>query len=69
MDKKNESGNIAWILSYDDVPQYKKCYSDTEEEVVKEANRLMNNLKYQVNNKVTKIYPNEDKWELHILNK
>jgi hypothetical protein len=57
---------IAWIVYYDDVPQDKKRFSDSLDEAIEEAQQIIQRLKREVNNDKTRIYPNEEKWQLRI---
>jgi hypothetical protein len=59
---------ISWQLYYDERPQSKLMFSDSIESAVQTATKIMKKLLWEVNNKVTGIYPDEQKWELRILN-
>ncbi len=59
---------VSWQLYYDERPQTNTMLSENAESAINIAKGLMKKLLWEVNNKVTGIYPNEDKWELRILN-
>lgn len=57
---------ISWVICYDGVPQAKPRSSNTQDEAIKEAEKIKERLKREVNNQRTLIFPNEDKWEICI---
>lgn len=60
------TNRFSWIVCYDGVPQDKPQYSNTKCEAIKKAKKIVEQIKSQVNNHRTLIFPNENKWEIRI---
>lgn len=63
-----ENQQISWQLYYDGRPQFGAMVSQSVDSAINKAKGLMKQLLWEVNNKATGIYPDEQKWELRILN-
>lgn len=58
---------INWQLYYDERPQSSTMSSVSTDSAINIAKGIMKKLLWEVNNKVTGIYPDEQKWEMRIL--
>lgn len=59
---------VSWQLYYDERPQTSKMTAESVEKAYNGARNIKQKLLWEVDNKRTKIYPNEKRWELRILN-
>jgi hypothetical protein len=59
---------VSWQLYYEERPQTATMTAESVEKASYYARNIKQKLLWEVNNKQTKIYPNENSWELRIIN-